>query len=117
MVKGELCIGVFALREIQLGEEITIDYKFERYGEKPMRCFLRNRRVLRMDWRCESRERGGEVRQQFRRRRRGKDSLGGRNAVMLECDEDQIVKEEKEARVQHEQENGVDPSGALNRKS
>ena len=45
MVKGELCIGVFALREIQLGEEITIDYKFERYGEKPMRCFAKPPRV------------------------------------------------------------------------
>lgn len=39
MVRGELCIGIFATRDIAAGEELTIDYKFERFGEKPSRCF------------------------------------------------------------------------------
>jgi histone-lysine N-methyltransferase SETD2 len=39
MVRGELCIGIFATRDIAEGEELTIDYKFERFGEKPSRCF------------------------------------------------------------------------------
>lgn len=38
MVQGELCIGFFALKDIQQYEEITFDYNFERYGEKPTRC-------------------------------------------------------------------------------
>lgn len=38
MVQGELCIGFFALKDIQPFEEITFDYNFERYGEKPTRC-------------------------------------------------------------------------------
>ena len=38
MVQGELCIGFFALKDIQQHEEITFDYNFERYGEKPTRC-------------------------------------------------------------------------------
>ena len=39
MVRGELCIGIFATRDIAEGEELTIDYKFERFGEKPSRCY------------------------------------------------------------------------------
>jgi hypothetical protein len=39
MVRGELCIGVFATQDIAPGDEITIDYKFERFGEKPSRCY------------------------------------------------------------------------------
>jgi len=39
MVRGELCIGIFATRDIEEGEELTIDYKFERFGEKPSRCY------------------------------------------------------------------------------
>ena len=39
MVRGELCIGIFATRDIAAGEELTIDYKFERFGEKPSRCY------------------------------------------------------------------------------
>ncbi|KAK9845360.1 hypothetical protein WJX81_004380 [Elliptochloris bilobata] len=38
VVRGELAIGLFALRDIQAGEELTFDYNFERYGDKPMRC-------------------------------------------------------------------------------
>ncbi|GHP12023.1 hypothetical protein PPROV_001075000 [Pycnococcus provasolii] len=38
-VRGEVCIGIFATRDIQPGEEITMDYNFERYDERPMRCY------------------------------------------------------------------------------
>ena len=37
-VRGELAIGLFASRDIRCGEEITFDYNFERYGDKPIRC-------------------------------------------------------------------------------
>jgi len=37
-VRGELAIGLFALRDIRAGEELTFDYNFDRYGDKPMRC-------------------------------------------------------------------------------
>jgi hypothetical protein len=39
MVRGELAIGLFALKDIAAQEELTFDYNFERYGDKPMRCF------------------------------------------------------------------------------
>ncbi|KAK9817923.1 hypothetical protein WJX72_004317 [[Myrmecia] bisecta] len=38
VVHGELAIGLFAQRDIKAGEELTFDYNFERYGDKPMRC-------------------------------------------------------------------------------
>jgi SET domain-containing protein len=38
-VRGELAIGLFTLRDIGAGEELTFDYNFERYGDKPMRCY------------------------------------------------------------------------------
>ena len=38
LVRGELAIGLFALRDIKAGEELTFDYNFDRYGDKPMRC-------------------------------------------------------------------------------
>ena len=38
LVRGELAIGLFALRDIPAGSEITFDYNFERYGDKPLRC-------------------------------------------------------------------------------
>ena len=38
LVRGDLCIGLFALKDIQAGDELTFDYNFERYGDKPMRC-------------------------------------------------------------------------------
>ena len=34
VVRGELAIGLFALRDIPPGEELTFDYNFERYGDK-----------------------------------------------------------------------------------
>lgn len=34
VVRGELAIGLFALRDIAAGEELTFDYNFERYGDK-----------------------------------------------------------------------------------
>jgi len=38
MVNGELCIGLFTLRDVREGDELTFDYNFERYGDRPMRC-------------------------------------------------------------------------------
>ena len=38
MVRGELAIGLFATRDMETGEELTFDYNFERYGDKPIRC-------------------------------------------------------------------------------
>ena len=38
VVNGELCIGLFAIQDITAGSELTFDYNFERYGDKPMRC-------------------------------------------------------------------------------
>jgi hypothetical protein len=39
LVRGELAIGLFALTDVAAGEELTFDYNFERYGDKPMRCY------------------------------------------------------------------------------
>ena len=39
LVRGELAIGLFALTDIPAGQELTFDYNFERYGDKPMRCY------------------------------------------------------------------------------
>ncbi|GBF93173.1 histone-lysine N-methyltransferase [Raphidocelis subcapitata] len=39
LVRGELAIGLFALTDVQAGSELTFDYNFERYGDKPMRCY------------------------------------------------------------------------------
>ena len=39
LVRGELAIGLFALTDVKSGEELTFDYNFERYGDKPMRCY------------------------------------------------------------------------------
>ena len=38
VVRGELAIGLFALRDIHPGEELTFDYNFERYGDKVCAC-------------------------------------------------------------------------------
>ncbi|CAL8462433.1 g1966 [Coccomyxa elongata] len=38
VVRGELAIGLYALKDIPAGVELTFDYNFERYGDKPMRC-------------------------------------------------------------------------------
>ncbi|KAK9868684.1 hypothetical protein WJX84_008524 [Apatococcus fuscideae] len=38
VVHGELAIGLFALQDIEAGSELTFDYNFERYGDKPMKC-------------------------------------------------------------------------------
>lgn len=38
MVAGELAIGLFLLKDVKAGDELTFDYNFERYGDKPMRC-------------------------------------------------------------------------------
>lgn len=34
MVHGELAIGLFALKDVEAGQELTFDYNFERYGDK-----------------------------------------------------------------------------------
>lgn len=33
-MRGELAIGLFALKDIPAGVELTFDYNFERYGDK-----------------------------------------------------------------------------------
>jgi histone-lysine N-methyltransferase SETD2 len=38
VVRGELAIGLFALEDVPAGAELTFDYNFERYGDKPMKC-------------------------------------------------------------------------------
>ncbi|KAK9809740.1 hypothetical protein WJX73_001840 [Symbiochloris irregularis] len=38
LVHGELAIGLFALTDIPADSELTFDYNFERYGDKPLRC-------------------------------------------------------------------------------
>lgn len=39
LIRGELAIGLFTLKDIKAGQELTFDYNFERYGDKPMRCY------------------------------------------------------------------------------
>ncbi len=38
-VNGELRIGFFSKRVIRRGEEITFDYKYERYGQEAQKCY------------------------------------------------------------------------------
>ena len=38
-VNGELRVGFFSRRLIRKGEEITFDYKYERYGQHAQKCF------------------------------------------------------------------------------
>ncbi|KAH0814371.1 hypothetical protein GEV33_008420 [Tenebrio molitor] len=38
-VNGELRIGFFSTRTILAGEEITFDYRFQRYGKEAQKCF------------------------------------------------------------------------------
>lgn len=37
-MKGELAIGLFAVRDIGVDEELTFDYNFERYGDQVRLC-------------------------------------------------------------------------------
>lgn len=39
VVGAKMRMGIFALKNINPGEEITFDYKFERYGAEPQKCF------------------------------------------------------------------------------
>ncbi|KAJ1567124.1 histone methyltransferase set2, partial [Cladochytrium tenue] len=39
VVGSQLRMGLFALRDIKEGEELTFDYKFERYGAEPQICY------------------------------------------------------------------------------
>ena len=41
LVHGELAIGLFALKDIEAGVELTFDYNFERYGDK-VTCLSRS---------------------------------------------------------------------------
>ena len=38
VVRGELAIGLFTLEDVPGGTELTFDYNFERYGDRPMKC-------------------------------------------------------------------------------
>lgn len=38
-VDGEICVGIFASRNIAANEEITYDYNWHSFGEKRMECF------------------------------------------------------------------------------
>lgn len=38
VVQGEISIGLFTLKDIAAGTELTFDYNFERYGDKPVKC-------------------------------------------------------------------------------
>ena len=38
-VDGELRVGFFSRRKIKPGEEITFDYKYERYGQQAQKCY------------------------------------------------------------------------------
>ena len=38
-VNGELRVGFFSKRAIKKGEEITFDYKYERYGQEAQKCY------------------------------------------------------------------------------
>eukprot|EP00891_Asterochloris_glomerata_P001344 jgi/Astpho2/1344/e_gw1.00024.73.1_t len=38
IVRGELAIGLFTLKAVPAGTELTFDYNFERYGDKPLKC-------------------------------------------------------------------------------
>ncbi|KAL7307715.1 hypothetical protein TKK_0000390 [Trichogramma kaykai] len=38
-VDGELRIGFFSTKEIAMGEELTFDYHFQRYGKEAQKCF------------------------------------------------------------------------------
>jgi SET domain-containing protein len=38
-----LAISLSDMQDIAKGEELTFDYNFERYGDKPMRCYCGSR--------------------------------------------------------------------------
>ncbi len=38
-VNGEVRVGFFSKRRIRRGEEVTFDYKYERYGQEAQKCF------------------------------------------------------------------------------
>jgi len=39
LVNGELRIGIFATRQIEIDTEVTFDYKFERLGSRKQKCY------------------------------------------------------------------------------
>ena len=38
-VNGELRVGFFTRRNVEVGDEITFDYKYERYGQQAQKCY------------------------------------------------------------------------------
>ncbi|KAI9209813.1 uncharacterized protein BJ171DRAFT_485101 [Polychytrium aggregatum] len=39
VVETQVRIGIFTLKDVKAGSELTFDYKFERYGDKAQACF------------------------------------------------------------------------------
>jgi hypothetical protein len=38
-VRGHKCVGIFAIRDIRAGEEVTFDYQYERVGRSKQKCY------------------------------------------------------------------------------
>ena len=69
LVRGELAIGLFALTDVKAGEELTFDYNFERYGDKPMRCYCGTAKCRKFIGGTQESTADVEVRRRRRRRR------------------------------------------------
>ena len=71
-IDGQLRVGFFALKSIEPGEEITFDYKFERFGKTAQECLCgaaECRGVIGMEAKDSGRGETEEVRESARERR------------------------------------------------